>query len=824
MTQGLSLLMRSVLVGRFYSLISVFGLAIAIAAVILVSALLEHEYAYEDHYSASDRIYRLNWISHSTGDRFATMFNPFSEQLDDDAVEIEVATRVGTYEVLLDRSSIAEGEGPSGFELAAFADPTFFEVFDLRFLSGDAESALSLPGSLVLTQSAVEKYFPTGTPIGQTITLENDTILTVTAIIEDMPATTHFPFHFIMPLETLRDIYDGAGWLDNWGSDQLYHYLRLATGVSVDAAHERVMDFAQRHVPFEGWDFQIALQPLRDIHFSPDLQNEMSAQDSILNIGKTPRGESDLALFSAGAIILVLIASFNFMNLQIARGFGRSKQVGLLKVVGASRLKVFERMLSESVLFAVLALIVALMIVELGLGMFGQTIAVSLDWSDVMQPTVIAAVIGTTLALGLLSGVYPAWLMASQKPGLILKGEFSHGHGVSRIRQTLVLLQFTVSIILVVVSLGIYAQIKYSISAPLGFDSANTAVVSIGRPEVSGDYETLRVRIEEHPDVSLVSRATIIPTGNLSDGTTLDPDGGGPLEPVGVRLVTVEYDFLEALGVKMAAGRSFSRDFAADEFEFPSAENPVTRAGIVINEAASRRAGWSNPADAIGKEMRSEFEANGTPVTIIMSIVGVVRDVHYRSLRSEVVPMAFFMMKRGDNLIVKTNGNNTGSVITHIENVWRETVPEIPLQLEWMDDAVEKLYEQETRILSLMSGVSVIAIAVACLGLFAVASLVTQFRRREVALRKVFGATLPQVVNLLSWRFLKAVLLANLLAWPIAWMYMNSWLSNFAYRIDLNLSQFLIPGVMTFVIAYLTVAFQAWTVARKAPVHALRYE
>jgi len=824
MTQGFTLLMRSILVGRFYSVISVLGLAIAIAAVILVSALLQHEYAYEKNYSASDRIYRLNWISSGTGDRFATMFNPFSVQLADDAAEVEFATRVGTFEVLLDRDAVSSGQGLSGFELVAFADPGFFNVFDLRFVSGDAETALASPASLVLTKSAAEKYFHGESAMGQTVTLENDTTLTVTAIIEDMPASTHFPFHFIVPLETLRDVFGGAGWLDSWGSDQLYHYLLLAPGVDADATYARVMDFAERHVPYEDWDFQIVLQALGDIHFSPDLQNEMPTQDTIRNIIKSPRSKSDLVLFSAGALILVLIASFNFMNLQIARGFWRSKQLGLLKVVGASRYKVFERLLSESVLFAILALIIAMMIVELSLGLFGRTIAVSLNWSDVMQPQVIAAVVGTTLVLGLLSGIYPAWLMASQKPGLILKGEFSHGHGINRIRQALVLLQFTVSIILVAVSLGIYAQIKYSISAPLGFDPAQTAVVAINRSEVRGDYESLKVRIEEHPDVKLVSRSSIIPTGNLSDGTTLDPDGGGPIEAVAVRLIMVDFDFFETLGIKLAAGRSFGRGFGGDEFRFPDAENPVTRSGIIINEAAARRAGWPNPGDAIGKEMRNDFNIGDTNATIVMTIVGVVDDVHFRSLRSEIVPMAFFLQQRGNHMIVKVDGDNTDGVLSHIEQVWRETVPEIPMQLEWLDDSVAQLYEQETRILSLMSGVSIIAIGVACLGLFAVASLVTQFRRREVALRKVFGATMAEVVNLLSWRFLKSVVLANLLAWPIAWMYMNSWLSNFAYRVDLSLSQFLIPGVMTFVIAYLTVACQAWIVARNPPIHALRYE
>lgn len=824
MNQSLMLLLRSIQVGRFYSLISIIGLAIAIAAVILVGALLHHEYAYEKNFAEHSRIYRLNWISGGTGDRFATMFNPFSRQLADNVGEVELATRVGAFEVLVERESAPAAQGLSGFELVAFADPEFFQVFDFRVLSGDTGSALASPGAVVLTESAAEKYFPGESALGKTLILERDTTLTVSAIIEDMPATTHFPFHFIVPLDTLRDIFGGAGWLDNWGSDSVYHYLLLAEGVGHDAMQSRLNEFAQAQVPYEGWDFEIVMQSLGDIHFTPDLQNEMPVQDTILNIGKSPRSRSDLALFSAGALILVLIASFNFMNLQIARGFGRSKQLGLLKVVGASRSKIFERLLSESVLFAVLSLLAALMIVEMTLGVFGRTIAVSLEWADVMQPSVAAGVIGITIALGLLSGIYPAWLMASQKPGLILKGEFSHGHGVHRIRQVLLLLQFTVSIILIVVALGIYAQIKYSISAPLGFEPARTIVVDINRPEVDGDYDTLRVRIEEHADVVSVSRASIIPTENLSDGTSLDPDGSGPIEAVPVRLVTVDFDFLETIGADIIAGRGFGRQFAADEFIFPNAENPVSRSSIIVNEAAARRMGWIDPNDAIGEESSNNFTIGGNRLTTIMTIVGVVRDVHFRSLRSEVVPMAFFLSQGGNRMVIKAGGSDLQNVLAHVETVWRETVPEIPMQVEWLDESVAKLYEQETRILNLMAGVSVIAIGVACLGLFAVASLVTQFRRREVALRKVFGATMLQVINLLSWRFLKSVLLANLLAWPVAWFYMNHWLSGFAYRIDLGLAQFLVPTAITFVIAWLTVASQAWIVARNAPVHALRYE
>ena len=824
MTPSITLLLRSVMIGRFYSLISVIGLAIAIAAVILVSALLQHETAYEKNYTAADRIYRLNWINGGTGDRFATMFNPFSPQFAAETAEITHAARVGTFDVLLEKESVSGSRGISNFELVAFVDPDFFRLFDLEFMTGDADTALTSLHSVVLTQAAAEKYFPGESALGQTLTLESNVPLTVSAIIEDMPAATHFPFHFIVPLETVREIFDGAGWMDSWGSDQVYHYVLLDQGVDPAVLDPLLMDFAERHIPYEDWDFEITSQALEDIHFTPDLQNEMPLLDSIRNILKSPRSKSDLILFSAGALILVLIASFNFMNLQIARGFGRSKQLGLLKVVGASRYKIFERMLTESVLFAVLSLVVALMIVELSLDLFSQTIAVSLDWSDVLQPQVLAVVALLTLALGLLSGAYPAWLMANQKPNLILKGEFSHGHGVQRIRQALVLLQFSVSIILIAVSLGIYAQIRFSISAPLGFDADRTAVVSIDRREVRGDYESLRVRILEHPDVALVTRSSIIPTGNLSDGMRLDFDGGGPADEVAVRRVSVDFGFFEALGVDMAAGRPFRRDFGADEFSFPNADNPVSSSGIIINEAAARRARWADPADAIDKQMRVEFEDGGTNLTINLNVVGVANDIHFRSLRSAIVPMVFFLEQRGNHMLVKITSDNSESVLQHIEQVWQETVPEIPLQLEWLGDSVSRLYDQETRVLKLMAGVSVIGIAVACLGLFAVASLVTESRRKEVALRKVFGATMPEIVNLLSWKFLKSVILANLLAWPIAWLYMSNWLNTFVYRIDLGLLQFLIPGIITFVIAWMTVAGQAWIVVRNNPIHALRYE
>lgn len=823
MPQALTLILRSIQAGRFYSFVSVIGLAIAIAAVILVSALTQHELAYEKNFPASERIYRLNWINGGTGDRFATMFNPFSPPFAEEIVEVDAATRVGAFEVLTERELPGSGGRLSNFELLGFVDPDFFRIFEFSFATGEAVTALDSPNSLVLTRAAAEKYFPGETAIGKSITLEDSLSMTVTAVLDEMPANTHFPFHFIVPMETARELFDGAGWLDAWGSDSVYHYVLAQDGVGPELLQRRAAEFAQRQVPYEDWDFEIAVQALEDIHFMPDLQNEMPMRDTILNIVKSPRQKSDLGLFIAGALVLVLIASFNFMNLQIARGVGRSKQLGLLKVVGASRWNVFQRMLAESLLFAVLSLLVALAVVELSLGLFGSTLAVSLSWSDVMQPGVIAIVALLTIALGLLSGAYPAWIMASQKPGLVLKGEFSHGQGVHQIRHVLVLLQFTVSIVLIAVSLVIYAQIQYSISAPLGFEPERTAIIQVGRREAEGDYETLRLRLLEHPDVTNVTRSSIIPTGNLSDGSSMYPQGGDPNNTIAMRSVAVDFDFFETYSMGMAAGRSYSRDFAADEFVFPSPENPVSRSGIIINEAAALRAGWADPDDAVGKIMQSGFNYDGTDVSFIMEIVGVVADVHFRSLRSEVVPMVFYLTPRGGRMAVKVSVESP-AIAEYFETVWSETVPEIPLQMEWLGDSVAELYDQETRTLRLLAGVSLIAIGVACLGLFAVASLVTELRRKEIALRKVFGATIVDIVNLLSWRFLKAVLLANLLALPIAWLYLQDWLTAFVYRIDLGPQHLLFPAVATLLVAWATVAAQAWTVARNSPINSLRYE
>jgi len=822
--QSLNIILRSIWKGKFYSLVSVLGLAVAIASVILVATLIRHETSFEDNFTKADQIYRLTWENPATGDRFATMFNPFSPQMVIDFPEVEEAARVATSRLMFKRPGDSSGEVFENFEDLAFADPSFFSVFNFDFIAGSPETALVEPGSIVLTQAAAEKYFGNRNAMGQTLILEDNVVLTVRGVITDMPKTTHFSFHFIVPLETMRIVFNGAGFLDNWGSDRLYHYVVLAKGTDPGLIKDQLPEFAVRHSGFENFDVFIDLQPLKNIHFTNDLQDEVPFQDSIKNITKAPRKMGDLILFSVGAMILVLVASFNFMNLQVARSVGKNKQMGLFKAFGATRKKIIQFILLESLVLSGIALLLAIFLVEISLAGFSNLLGSALTWANILTPGMILLIVSLTLGLGLGSGVYPAILMGSQLPSKILKGEFTFGQGAEKVRHTLVLLQFAVSIILIIVSFGIYSQIKYSLSAPLGFDQEGVVTIEANRSGVRDVFETMKTRLLEHPDIEYVSRGTIIPPGNLSDGSEFTPEGGDPENPVAVRRVSVDYDYFEALGIQMVAGRSYSKDFPADVFVFPSAENPNTTGGIILNETAARRAGWTNPEDAIGNPTFSQFNFGGFTATLTMTVVGIVPDVHFRSLRSEVSPMVFYLSLGGGTMIVKMSSPDTRNGFAHLETVWAEMVPDTPLSTFWLEEEVRQLYAQERKTLSLLGSISLLAVFVASLGLFAVATLVTEKRTKEVGLRKILGAKVRQIVNLLSWQFLKPVLLANLLAWPIAWFYLNDWLNVFVFRFDVTPLHFLVPAMIAILVAWGTVAGQAWKVARANPIKALRYE
>jgi len=520
-----------------------------------------------------------------------------------------------------------------------------------------------------------------------------------------------------------------------------------------------------------------------------------------------------------------LVASFNFMNLQMARIVGKNRQMGLFKVFGGTRKTITWFILLETLVLSLLALGTAAVLIEIFLPGFSALLGSQLSWSNILTPEILVLTFGTTAMVALLSGLYPAILIGSQAPSKILKGEFSPGAGTERARQSLVFLQFAVSIILIIVSFGIYSQIKYSLSVPLGFEPEGVILADLNRSETLQAYSTLKARLLESPDIDFVSRASIVPPGSLSDGFSFVPEGGDPNNEVRVRMVMVDYDYFEVLGINMVNGRAFSENFSTDETNFPNPQNPDTTGTVIFNETAAKTAGWNNTENAIAKLTTTRYFIGETPVTVTSKIVGIAPDVHFKSLRSDVSPIGFYLVPEGARrMVVKTKSNKTETGMALLRAVWADLIPEVPITATLLTASVDQLYAQERKTLNLLSSISLMAIFVAALGLFAVATLVTEKRTREVGLRKVLGAKARQIVNLLSWQFMKPVLLANLIAWPVAWIYLSDWLEAFVDRFDITPLHFLIPAILTVLIAWGTVAAQAWKVARANPIKALRYE
>jgi len=823
MKQQLTLSFRAVLQGRYYSLLSVLGLAVAMAVTLLITLLIHNETDYDKDFVKADSLYRITWESTGTGDRFATAFNPISPQLKQDYDTVLDTARLGLFELTL--QAVDRPGSEVRYESVSLADPSFFHLFDFKFVAGGPD-ALDQPNSLVISRAAAEQYFPGEDAMGQTLLLENQLILKVTAVLEDIPPNTHLTSHFFIPLETLRSLFDGAAFLDNWGSDLLYHYIELAPGADSLQLERQLPAFLERHDP--EWPLgsvEFRLQPLKDIHFTTDLQSDMPVQDRVNHVSKAPRRASDLVLFSAGAIFMILVACFNFMNLLIARSVGRGRQVGLLKVVGANRRQVLQHILAESLIMSSLALIVAAVLVDFSLPSFNELLGLSLDGAWLWSPVPVGISVTLALVLGLVSGLYPALLMASQKPSAVMKGEFSLGQGATVTRSALVLLQFTVSVLLIVICMVIYAQIQFSLSVPLGFRPDGVAVIQMNS-RTREHYDALRERLMLEPVVQHISLASTIPTDDLSSGSSLaTEDGEAQLD---MRMVVADYDYFETLGIDMVSGRAYSRDFSGDEFRFPTPERPHFEGSIIINEAAARRAGWTSKAGsdaAIGQTLSTRHEIDGVEMTMRYTVVGVARDVHFRSLRSEIVPMQFLLSKWGNSMIVRFAENTEASEAQGVmQAAWDGVVPSVPLRFSWLRDSVTELYKQEYRALNLVASLALLSIAVACLGLFAVAALITGLRSKEMGIRKILGAGVRELVGLLSWQFVKPVLLANLLAWPLAWIYLSDWLQNFAYRVELGWNHFLIPAFLAVSVALITVAARAWWVARANPIQVLRYE
>jgi putative ABC transport system permease protein len=768
----LKIAIRNMIRERGYAFINIAGLAVGMACFILIVLWVRDELSYDKFHLNADSLYLVtDYEKYADGDELYFSVNPpeLAPTLISEYPEIVHAARyrpMGGMIVRSDGNSFSE----EGF---TFADPSFFSMFSFPFVKGELGQALSSPNSVVITERAAVKYFGDENPIGKTLRVDDRVDLTVTGIIQNVPSNSHLQFDLVLPFGTVKEF-----GLEIEGWNQFAHktYVLLAENVDLAQLSKKIAGTIKRHQ--EDAIVELSLQPVTDIHLSGDM--------------------SSIYLFSIIAAFILLTACINYMNLATARAGKRGKEVGLRKVVGASRKEVVLQFFGESILVSLVALCLSLLLVEIFLPLFNDLSAKQLSFSLMKNGSVILILLGTAIITGTVSGSYPALYLSSLAPASVLKGSVRTDPRGLVLRKLLVTLQFVLSIALIVGTVVIGRQLHFIRTQKLGFDKEGVLCINL-KGDSPRKYELLKSELSKAEGAASISAVSRPPAG-LHMSTLIHEWGDGQVQgEILIHRLFADWDFAATLGVEMADGRFLSQRFISD-----------TSASVVVNQAAVRAMGIQSP---LGKEVLGS------------TIVGVVKDFHFSSLHSEIKPLA--IQHRPDMfryLLVKIKPGDISGSISSLAATWGKLVPGAPFDYQFLDENIDRMYRTDQRMGKIIDSFTVLALFIACLGLFGMASFTAQQRTKEIGIRKVLGATVPEITFSLIREFGKWVLLANLIAWPLAYFTMNRMLEVYAYRISLDVWIFLAAGAMALILAVTTVSYQAVKAALTNPVETLRYE
>ncbi|MEM9305033.1 MAG: ABC transporter permease [Pseudomonadota bacterium] len=806
---------RNLLAHRLFSAINILGLAIGLASCLLIALFVRHELSYDRHYENADNIARVVRNFTTSNLHLATVAAPFGPLIAQDFPEVREMTRVNTMTL-----PMAVEDRPFDNLVIGMADGNFFDFFDLEFTRGQATDALSEPFAVVLTETAANQMFGSEDPVGRAITVLGQIDMKVTGIIRDLPENTHLNFDMLGSITTFFAVQPGEE--ESFGSNNYHTYFLLPEGHDLDAMQAGFPTFLQKHLGEEAptWN-ELTLQRLTDIHLYSNLDAEQKANGNI-NIVLT---------FSAIAIVILAIACINFMNLTTARSTQRAKEVGMRKVAGATHGQLIIQFLGESILLTAGAMLIALALVELLLPWFAAFVERGLSFDYLANPRDLAIIIFGTIAVGVIAGSYPAFHLSAFRPAEVLKGSVAQGAGSTRIRKVLVVAQFAISIALMIATGVVLAQLNYTQTKDLGYERAHNLIVSLPF-QMDGStyrqYPPFRDALLQDPAIDSVTISSRIPTGQLLDGngyqlldmTDTTSDGRIPL-----RDVRIGFDFFEHYEIRMAAGRSFGEEFGDQRISLPPNVDETTApvsGQAIVNETAARRLGFASPQEAVGKILISgRLDAFHQR----LEIVGVVEDFNFASLHDAMRPVVFTLTEAFiSNVSVRSLPGQLQAAYDRIETTWNEQFPGQAQSISFLDDRFDAMYRQERRQAQVFAIFSGLAIFVASLGLFGLASFTTERRTKEIGIRKVMGASVKDIVLLLTKEFSVLVLIANIIAWPVAWYFMSDWLTRFAFRIELGPLLFGAAALAAFLIAWVTVATQAGKAAMSRPVNALRYE
>ena len=826
---------RQIANNPLYSAINIFGLSLGLMSCILILLFVRSEISHDRDLKDADRIVRLHSAFYP-GDRppFLTVRSAgrMMEAMRDYAPD-EVAQGVRLVQI---NPTVRKGDSVFA-ETVVFADRTFFDVFDLPFAQGSSGTAFARPMDLVVSEEMALKYFGRTDVVGESLTvccLEDQPLdVQITGVIRDLPDNSHLDIDFLTVMEPA--MFDFApNLLNTWTSVNVYTYFKLHEGRTAQDLKQRIWHWLDTESPFlemvgEGMRPTDILKP--NVMAVPDIY--LHAGGDAGNMGDM-RALGDINMvyaFSAIAVLILVIASINFMNLSTARSAHRSREVALRKVLGARRGQLALQFLGEAVTIALLALLFALVAVEMVLPIYSDAIGRELALQLVDDIPLLLGLLTVSVLVGLVSGSYPAAYLSRFLPARILQpGHGTEQGGSSRVRSILVVFQFAISIGLTVCTVVMYGQTSYARSMDLGYSVDGKLILhGLGASDARSQQDAIVEQLSRLPQVRSVVLSSEVPSQDNENNTgfqrTDTGETGMGVDPVVLNYHSVGYGFFESYDMQIVHGRGFDRQFGAEEIgRIEEGEDRVGAASIVINEAAAGALGFGNPADAVGKVLRADvFQAGLHDLTI----VGVSRDVYFRSIKFGIRPTVYF--NNPGTLRTATISFSTADIpdlIAEIEAVWKEMVPMTPISHEFLSDMVAAQYQDEEQQAQLFAAFSLLAVVIACLGLYGLASFTAERRTREIGIRKVLGARVRDIVKLLVWQFSLPVLIANLIAWPISLYLVLVWLEGFQYRIGDSAIVLACLGasLISLSIAWITVASRAVRVARASPVDALRYE
>lgn len=796
---------RNIWKKKLFSFINIVGLSVGIACFFLIIINVRHEFSYDKFQKNGDRIYRiaLERIYPDNVVFYAIIPYSIGDAMVADFPEIEQITRV-----LANRNSIMLGYQEKSYEekKILFVESNFFEMFSIPLIKGTPETIFSTPNSMVMTRDSALKYFGDEDPVGKYITTPQGPAM-VSGVCENIPANSHMEFDFLVSLNLI-----GFQNRPNYVSFSVHTYVMLKGGISPEDVEAKMPGLVERYAagPIQaqtglsfkeyvaaGNGYNYFFQPIRDIHLHSNLEAEIKANGNITYV----------FVLVAIAVFLIIIAYINFMNLATARSASRAREVGIRKIVGSTKSSLIRQFLFESLVMSLISVVVAAFLVQLLLPVFNQLTQKQLEIQYLKEPFNVVFLLAIGLFVGFLAGLYPAFVLSSFRPVTVLKGRFTTSRSGTRMRNALVVLQFAISIICIAMTLLVYRQMDFMRKKDLGFDKENTVVIERAFT-LQNRAEAFKQELRTLPGVVNAAGSNTIVSGGGYYGIMFQAEGDPEVKTT--RGMNIDEDFIDTMGLEITQGRGFSR-------EFNEARN------VIINESTIKEFGWNEPVGMKIRYLGEEDEPIGE-----YTIIGVVKDFHYNSLHSPINSFVLLGIPNDQrnfaNLQIKIKPNNIGETLGAIDQKWKEFNPQEPMSYYFLDDKLDEMYGNEKTSGQIFSIFSLLAIVIACIGLFGLSAYMAELRTKEIGIRKVLGSTSSKIVVLLSKDFAKLVALAFIIATPLAYYAMTRWLQSFAFRSPVYVWIFLVAGLAAVLIAQLTISFQALKAANTDPAEALRFE